>query len=53
VAGTWVNYEPIGREGRRLEHGDVIHFGKLIYRFTLRKAEEPPAPRVDLEKPAS
>lgn len=36
VAGTWVNYEPIPREGYRLAHGDMIHFGQLIYRFTLR-----------------
>src|SRR5215211_6718162 len=26
VAGTWVNYEPVTREGRRLAHGDRIHF---------------------------
>ena len=37
VAGTWVNYEPIPREGYRLTHGDMIHFGQLIYRFTLLK----------------
>ena len=30
VAGTWVNYEPVTREGRRLAHGDRIHFGQLI-----------------------
>lgn len=35
VAGTWVNYEPIPREGYRLAHGDMVHFGQLIYRFTL------------------
>ncbi len=36
VAGTWVNYELIPREGYRIMHGDMIHFGQLIYRFTLR-----------------
>ena len=36
VAGTWVNFELIPREGYRLAHGDMIHFGKLTYRFTLK-----------------
>jgi len=35
IAGTWVNYEPISREGCRLSHGDMVHFGQLIYRFVL------------------
>lgn len=35
IAGTWVNYEPIPREGYRLAHGDMVHFGQLIYRFVL------------------
>jgi len=38
LAGTWVNYEMIPREGYRLIHGDMINFGQLIYRFTLRAA---------------
>jgi hypothetical protein len=40
IAGTWVNYEPVTREGTRLTHGDRIHFGQLIYRFNL---SQPPA----------
>lgn len=40
VAGTWVNYEPVTREGHRLVHGDRIHFGQLMYRFDL---SQPPA----------
>jgi len=40
VAGTWVNYEPVTREGIRLQHGDRIHFGRLFYRFDLN---QPPA----------
>ena len=40
VAGTWVNYEPVPREGIRLQHGDRIHFGQLQYRFDL---SQPPA----------
>ena len=38
VAGTWVNYDPVTREGRRLAHGDRIHFGQLAYRFDLNQA---------------
>lgn len=33
LAGTWVNYSPVGREGVLLEHGDLVHFGKLAFRF--------------------
>jgi hypothetical protein len=40
VAGTWVNYDPITKEGRVLKHGDVVNFGHLTYRFVLTK---PPA----------
>jgi pSer/pThr/pTyr-binding forkhead associated (FHA) protein len=37
VAGTWVNYDPITKEGRVLKHGDVVNFGHLTYRFVLAK----------------
>ena len=40
VAGTWVNFDPIPKEGCILKHGDVVNFGQLTYRFALRK---PPA----------
>jgi len=40
VAGTWVNYEAVTREGIRLKHGDRIHFGLMQYRFDL---SQPPA----------
>ena len=36
IAGTWVNFEPVGKEGHPLQHGDVVHFGQLIYRFELK-----------------
>jgi hypothetical protein len=41
VGGTWVNFEPVGQEAHLLQHGDVIHFGQLVFRFELK---EPPAP---------
>lgn len=37
IAGTWVNYELVGGEGRRLQHGDCIHIGRIGFRFTLRQ----------------
>ncbi len=45
AAGTWVNYEQLTTP-RRLQHGDVLHIGRLSYRFMLRKPPERPAPRV-------
>jgi hypothetical protein len=39
VAGTWVNYEQLTAP-RSLRHGDVIHFGRLSYRFMLRTPPE-------------
>jgi pSer/pThr/pTyr-binding forkhead associated (FHA) protein len=50
IAGTWVNYEPITREGHRLAHGDRIHFGQLVYRFDLNPAPSVPEPRVIARK---
>jgi len=46
VSGTWVNHEPVGREGRRLAHGDIVNIGTLTFRFVLRRAPSVPRPRV-------
>ena len=46
IAGTWVNFEPIPREGYRLEHGDMVNFGQLKYRFMLRTSPPPRIPKV-------
>jgi len=46
IAGTWVNYDPIPREGYRLAHGDMVNFGQLMYRFTLRTQPVNPKPKV-------
>lgn len=48
IAGTWVNFEPVGKEGHPLQHGDVVHFGQLIYRFELK--DPPPLPEPKIEK---
>jgi hypothetical protein len=50
IAGTWVNFEPVTREGRRLAHGDRIHVGQLSYRFDLNPAPAIPEPRISVRK---
>ncbi len=50
VAGTWVNYEPITREGHRLAHGDRVHFGQMIYRFDLSQPPAESEPKVIVKK---
>ena len=37
VAGTWINYTPVSSEGATLQHGDLIHIGRVGFRYTLRK----------------
>ena len=50
VAGTWVNYEPVTREGIRLKHGDRINFGQMQYRFDLSQPPAESEPKVITEK---
>ncbi|MDI6768626.1 MAG: FHA domain-containing protein [Anaerolineales bacterium] len=50
IAGTWVNYEPVKNEPRRLKHGDILHLGQLSYRFMLRKPPEKSKPRIIQQK---
>jgi FHA domain len=52
VAGTWVNFEPVTREGRRLAHGDRINFGQLMYRFDLNRPRAELEPKVVSKKSA-
>jgi hypothetical protein len=48
TAGTWVNYTPVSHEGTRLEHGDLIHFGRVGYRFMLKEPRRGRKPVVKL-----
>jgi len=52
TAGTWLNYELVPQEGIVLNHGDVVHFGQLIYRFGLRTPPEEAEPKVTYETPS-
>ncbi len=38
VAGTWVNYQPVAADGVRLAHEDLIHLGRVMFRFELSNA---------------
>jgi len=45
IAGTWINYEQLTTPCR-LKHADVLHIGRLSYRFMLRKPPERSTPKV-------
>lgn len=36
VAGTWVNYAPLGKGGIQLQHGDRVAIGQAAFRFQLQ-----------------
>ncbi len=38
-AGTWVNYAPVSAEGTLLQPGDLVHIGKVGFRFRLQPEE--------------
>jgi hypothetical protein len=46
VAGTWVNYAPVSSSGARLEHGDLIHIGRVAFRFQLTRPDRVRRPQV-------
>jgi hypothetical protein len=37
VAGTWINYAPLSHEWTHLEDGDLLHVGRIGFRFSLGK----------------
>lgn len=53
VAGTWVNYVEVGREGVCLENGDLIHFGRVGFRFTQRDPKRARKAVITLQEPES
>ncbi len=46
VAGTWVNFTQVGPEGARLKHDDLIHLGRVTFRFELTNPPPLPQPSV-------
>jgi predicted component of type VI protein secretion system len=51
TAGTWVNYTPVSKGGMRLEHGDLVHFGRAGFRFVIRDAKRLRKPVQKPEEP--
>ena len=39
-AGTWVNYAPVSAEGSLLRDGDLLHIGRVAFRFLLNSAKK-------------
>lgn len=46
VAGTWVNYAPISKQGTPIENGDLIHIGRMAFRFTINHAPPYRKPKI-------
>ena len=40
-AGTWVNYAPVSRDGAALRNGDLIHIGRVAFRFVQEETTTP------------
>ena len=49
VAGTWVNYAPVSQGGTQVEHGDLIHIGRVGFRLLLGKPTQPRPPKIVFE----
>ena len=50
VAGTWINYSPASKEGVVLQHGDLVHFGKMGFLFTMRDPKHVRKPKITREE---
>ena len=46
VAGSWVNYAPVGPQGVRLAHNDLVYAGRVGFRFNLTNPGPQPKPVV-------
>lgn len=49
VAGTWVNFTQVTNEEVRLQHGDLVHFGRIGFRFTVRQPVQVLKPSIALD----
>jgi hypothetical protein len=47
IAGTYLNYDPVGTQPVPLRHGDIIQLGGLAFRFEEREPKEIPHPVVE------
>jgi hypothetical protein len=51
IAGTWVNYQPVNGDNTRLDHGDLIHFAGVGFRFKLGHPPQPHPLKITPEEP--
>ena len=51
VGGTWVNYAPVSQEGTLLDHSDLVHIGRVGFRFMLRQPSRIRKPVIMPEEP--
>lgn len=51
VAGTWINYQPVTRDGTSVQHGDIIHIGRVGFQFKLRNPRHLRRPVVTRAEP--
>jgi predicted component of type VI protein secretion system len=46
IAGTWLNFEMLPPDGALLQDGDVIHIGRVGFRFQIHKPKSVEKPDV-------
>lgn len=51
IAGTWVDYSPVSEEGTLLEHGDIIHIGRVGFKLSLKDSARALKPVIKTEEP--
>jgi hypothetical protein len=49
VAGTWINYTMANGKEIRLQHGDLIHLGRVGYRFRMKNPPKTYEPVIEFE----
>ncbi len=53
VAGTWINYQPVSKDGAPVQHGDIIHIGRVGFQFKLRNPQRLRKPVVTPGEPSA
>jgi len=51
IAGTWVNFTPISKGGKKLVHGDIIHIGRIGLRFMVSDTKQIHQPIIIHQEP--
>ncbi len=46
IAGTYVNYNPVNNQPFPLQHGDIVQFGRFMFRFEMANPTKVPRPVV-------